>query len=99
MSKADDLQTAINRASLMMQVDNDVAKAVQIAEIHPALAMVIMTMHHQQHAMNEEINALRKNMMQLAQVIDLSAMGSLKMMDMLNDINARIGGENINPEE
>lgn len=98
MTKSDDIQTAINRASLMMTVDNDVAKAIQKAELHPAIAEVIMSLHHQCRSFDEELKAMRKNMLQMAQVIDASATYSTEIMNIVGDLKRRVTNESVNPD-
>jgi ethanolamine utilization microcompartment shell protein EutL len=98
MSKKDAIQTAINRASLMQNVDNDVAKALQLAEIHPKLAEIIMTMHHQAKAQDDEIKELRKNMLQLAQTLERSVDSTAAVMEIAAELRGRLGKDQVNPE-
>lgn len=69
MSKQDAIQTAINRASLMMNVEADVARALKQSETHPALATVLMRMHHAQHQLDQENQQLRKSLLEQAQLL------------------------------
>lgn len=98
MSKKDAIQTAINRASLMQNVDNEVARALQIAEIHPKLAEIIMTMHHQAKAQDDEIKELRKNMLQLAQTLEKSIDSTATVMEIAAELRGRLGKDQVNPE-
>ena len=98
MSKKDAIQSAINRASLMQNVDNEVARALQIAEIHPKLAEIIMTMHHQAKAQDDEIKELRKNMLQLAQTLEKSIDSTATVMEIAAELRGRLGKDQVNPE-
>lgn len=73
MSKRDAIQTAINRASLMHNVSEDVAKALHTAQIHPDLAKVIMTMHHQQKQLDDDLQSLRQTMLAIAHTLNAAA--------------------------
>lgn len=73
MSKADAIQTAINRASLTMNVSEDVAKAVKVAEIHPSLATVLMRMHEAQMQAERDLREIRSQLLELARVLSTSA--------------------------
>lgn len=70
MSGSDAIQTAINQASLMINVDTDVAKALKQAETHPALATVLMRMHHTQKQLSDDLRETRKSMMEIAKVVE-----------------------------
>lgn len=102
MSKRDAIQTAINQASLRMNVAEDIAKACKAAEIHPLLAQVLMNMHTTQVQQEEDIKQLRTLLFELGQVsatgADLTASTYTalhKMMERLN-MNAE---EFFKPEE
>lgn len=91
MSKTDAIQTAINRASLMHLVSEDVARALTRSEIHPDLAKVIMTMHHQQTQMDKEIRDLRGTMLTIAHTLAASADHSAVVMMAMEKLAARNG--------
>lgn len=98
MSKRTDIQTAINRASLMQTIDNEVAKALMVAEMHPKVVEVIMNMHHTQKAMDDEIKALRKNMLALAQTLERSVESTAAVMEIAAGLRARLGDDGVTPE-
>ncbi len=98
MTKTDDIQTAIKRASLMQTIDNDVAKALMVAETHPKVAEVIMNLHHSLRAMDEEIKTLRRNMMTLAQTVNNSVDANIVTMEIIADLRNRLGQSDIGPE-
>lgn len=72
-SKIDAIQQAINRASLTMNLSEDMAKALLAAGVHPQLATVLMRMHHGQEQMAKEIAELRTSMLKIAQALDMGA--------------------------
>ena len=98
MSKRTDIQTAINRASLMQTIDNEVAKALMVAEMHPKVVEVIMNMHHTQKAMDDEIKSLRKNMLALAQTLERSVESTAAVMEIAAGLRARLGDDGVTPE-
>ena len=73
MSKRDAIQNAINVSSLMMNVEADVAKALQKSETHPELAKIIMRLHHAQHELDKRVKDLQKENIQAAQIINMMA--------------------------
>lgn len=81
MSKRDEIQTAINQASLMMNVDADVSRALKKAEIHPDLAKIIMRMHHTQVELDRRVKEVAAGQLEMARVIsklvDNSAINSM----------------------
>lgn len=98
MSKRDAIQTAINRASLMQTLDNEVAKALLAAEAHPKIAEVIMNLHHGLKAMDDEIKELRKNMLSLAQTVERSVDSTVQVMEIAAQLRSRLGDDPVNAE-
>jgi len=91
MKKADLIQQAINRASLTTNVAEDVAKALKQAELHPALAVVIMRIHDAQMQMEKEIRELRSNMLMLAQVVEKGTTVTVATHEAISRLGARSG--------
>lgn len=91
MLKRDAIQTAINQASLTMNVAEDVAKALKAAEIHPLLAQVIMKMHHTQIEQDREIRELRTSMLQIATVAARGADVTAAIMTGVDALATRLG--------
>lgn len=73
MSKRDAVQEAISRASMTMNVSEDVAKALIAAEIHPKLAQVIMNIHHTQQELEKRLMSVDKTLLEMARFMDASA--------------------------
>lgn len=67
---SDELQTTINRMSLVFQQDADLAKAIKISDTHPAMAKVLFKMHESQRETERALNELRTNLIQLARLIE-----------------------------
>lgn len=93
---ADQLQTTINRMSLVMNVAEDIARACKKAEIHPELAAVLMKMHTAQQEMEKEINEMRKLLFNCAKMIDRSADLHVETSAMVEAMTKRLG---FSPEE
>lgn len=91
MSKRDAIQTAINQASLTLNVSEDVAKALKQAELHPAFAQVIMRIHHTQMEMDREIRQMRTDLLSIAQTMSRSADISAAALMGMDAIANRLG--------
>lgn len=93
MSKADEIQQAINRASLTMNVGEDVAKACKAAEVHPLLATVLMRIHTAQVELDKEVRDLRTSMLKLAQTVAMGADVTAATQFAISQLGARVGVE------
>lgn len=93
MSKRDEIQTAINQASLSMNVSEDVAKALKLAGLHPAFATVIMRMHEAQMQAERDMRDMRNNMLKLAQVVGRGADVSVATQAAIEQMAKRMGIE------
>ncbi len=96
------LQTAINQESLMINVAEDIANACKKAEIHPDLVRVLIRMHSTQHDLDKELKAQRKANLEMANVIDMianSAVASKIIHEALADKTGLDIGSLFQPEE
>ena len=91
MSKTTAIQTAINQASLTLDVGEDVFKALKASETHPALAKLIMNMHHSLRQQEREIFDLRSSMLQIAAVAARGADMTAAIMTGVDQLATRLG--------
>lgn len=91
MSKADEIRNRINQLTLVMNVEADVQRACVQAEIHPALAEVLMKMHASQIDMEKEIRTLRQTMVSIAQVIDMTSDNAVNVRNALVNLANNTG--------
>jgi len=73
MTKADALSQVINRASLLMPSQEDWHKAIRAAEVHPALAEMLMRMHHTLTQLDKDVATMRNTMLTIVRVVDTAA--------------------------
>lgn len=67
------LQETLNQMSLIMTTSEEIMKAVKKADLHPAIAEVLIKMHTQQKDLAENIKEIRSNQLALAKVIERTA--------------------------
>lgn len=91
MAKSDAIQTAINRASLMHNVSEDVVKALKSSETHPDLAKIIMTMHHQQQQLDKDLSSLRSSLLTIAHTLNAAADSAVFNTQALELLGKRMG--------
>ncbi len=63
-------QTIINQLSLVLTIDQDLARACKKADLHPALTEELLKLHSSLKEMEKVINDQNKSMFVIAKTID-----------------------------
>lgn len=71
MSKREALQYELNVASVLGTVREDVMKALVQAEVHPALAKVIVQIHDSQFQLDKRLQDITRSQVELAKLLDM----------------------------
>jgi hypothetical protein len=69
----DQMQTVLNRLSLVMTMPEDIVKACKGAGMPPAMTEVLLRLHNQQIELEKAVNELRPLMVQIAQLVERQA--------------------------
>jgi len=86
MSKQQELQNVINRSTLMLQNLEDVTKAVKQAEVHPALAELLIKMHGTIQDLDRARRETDKALMHIAEFVQMSGTLQEQMLENLDHV-------------
>jgi hypothetical protein len=91
MSGSDDVQSLVNRLSIVMTIDADIVKACRGMDFSPAMTETLLRLHNQQKELEKFLREQQQMLLGIARTIDMAANGLSSHQKAIIEMQKRLG--------